>query len=168
MKNVLTVFTVAVLLLGGLLLVLRTNDAGLTGEPTPIASLDLGMRLFDQKQYPEALAELQALTAGGSEDWRAWYYLGSTQMMLKNYPAAAEALERSLALRPQETGTLYALGVAYFKQGNLKLAKAYFGTVLEIDPNDQQARGLMDIMNTLEQNSANPAEDSEPESAGES
>jgi tetratricopeptide (TPR) repeat protein len=129
-------------------------------EPSPPAgaSLEQGIALFDQKQYEAALAELQPFADAGTEDWRAHYYLGSTQLMLKDYPAAAAALEQSLALRPDETGTLYALGVAYYRQGNLKLAKAYFGAVLEINPNDEHAKGLMDIMSKLEQNSANPPE----------
>jgi predicted TPR repeat methyltransferase len=70
--------------------------------------------------------------------------------MLKDYAAATERLERSLALAPRDTGTLYALGVASFKLGNLKLARGYFASVLEINPNDEQAKGLMDIMANLE------------------
>lgn len=162
MKKALPFTLVLLLLLGGGATLLWKNDSGAPEEAVPAATLEQGIELFDQKKYPEALAALQALTAAGSENWRAWYYLGSTQMMLKDYPAAAEALERSLALRPQDPGTLYALGVAYYRQGNLKLAKAYFGAVLEINPNDQHARGLMDIMSRLEQNSANATEEAEP------
>lgn len=133
-------------------------------EPSSLAgaALEQGIAYFDQKQYEEALAELQPIADAGTENWRVHYYLGSTQLMLKDYPAAAAALEQSLALLPDEPGTLYALGVAYYKQGNLKLAKAYFGAVLEINPNDQHAKGLMDIMSKLEQNSVSPpAQESE-------
>jgi Flp pilus assembly protein TadD len=70
--------------------------------------------------------------------------------MLKDYVTATERLERSLALAPRDTGTLYALGVASFKLGNLKLARGYFASILEINPNDEQAKGLMDIMANLE------------------
>ena len=34
--------------------------------------------------------------------------------------------------------------------GNLAMSKAYFAQVLEIDPTDEEARGLMDIMANLE------------------
>jgi hypothetical protein len=49
--------------------------------------------------------------------------------------------------------------VAYFKLGNLKLAKGYFASVLEINPNDEQAKGLMDIMAKLERNSVAEADE---------
>ena len=58
---------------------------------------------------------------------------------------------------------MHALGVAYFKLGNLKLSKGYYASILEIDPGDEEARGLMDIMAKLERNSEAeqqvPAED---------
>ena len=37
--------------------------------------------------------------------------------------------------------------------GNLKLARGYFASVLAINPNDEQAKGLMDIMAKLERSS---------------
>ena len=73
--------------------------------------------------------------------------------MLKNYPAAAPLLEEALALNPQETQILFELGVVYFKLGNLGLSKAYFEAVVEIDPTNEDARGLMDIMANLERQS---------------
>ena len=134
-----------------------TQNAAKKPSPPAGVTLEQGIAYFDQKQYDAALVELQPLADAGSENWRVHYYLGSTQLMLKDYPAAAAALEQSLALRPDEPGTLYALGVAYYKQGNLKLAKAYFAEVLKINPNDQHAKGLMDIMSKLEQSSASPS-----------
>ena len=55
-----------------------------------------GIALFEQKKYPEALQELQAIPIDRTDDWRVPYYLGSTHMMLKDYAAAAGALERAL------------------------------------------------------------------------
>lgn len=139
---------------------------GQESKASSSTSLEKGIGLFDQRKYPEALAELKPLADGGTENWRVHYYLGSTYLMLRDFDAAAVSLERALALKPDEAGTLYALGVAYYQQGNLKLANAYFGAVLEINPNDQHARGLMDIMNRLEKNSVNATKDADA-SAGE-
>ena len=63
-------------------------------------------------------------------------------------------LEQALALNTQDTGILYALGVVYYKLGNLKLSKSYFASVLEINPEDQHAKGLMDIVTKLQRKSA--------------
>lgn len=125
-------------------------------EPTAdwSAATNEGIALFDREQYGAALETLQAIPPAETDDWRVPYYIGSSHMMLKDYEAAAEALERSLTLKPDEAGTLYALGVAYFKQGKLKLAKGYFAAVLEVRPDDEHAKGLMDIMERLEQQTA--------------
>ena len=164
MKKILTSLA-ALLLISGAAYYFWADPAGTPAGEASSARLEDGIERFEQKQYPEALAQLQPLADAGSENWRTWYYLGSTQMMMKDYPAAAAALEQSLALRPEEPGTLYALGVVYYKQGNLKLAKAYFQSVLEINPNDQHARGLMDIMTRLEQNPADAPEETAAEPA---
>ena len=127
-------------------------------------ALASGSQLFNDSQYDGALVALAQVPAGSAEEARALYYRGSTQLMLKDYDAAAREFEQALALRPDDPGTLYGLGVAYFKLGNLKLSKSYFAAVLEINPNDEQARGLMDIMAGLErQSEAAPAPESEDE-----
>ena len=70
--------------------------------------------------------------------------------MLKDYESAAPILEQALQLNPQKTEILFELGVVYFKLGNLALSKAYFASVVEIDPSNEEAKGLMDIMANLE------------------
>jgi tetratricopeptide (TPR) repeat protein len=109
-----------------------------------------GIGHFDGKEFEEAIAALEQVPAGSKQEATALYYEGSSYLMLKDYVTATERLEQSLALAPRDTGTLYALGVASFKLGNLKLARGYFASILEINPNDEQAKGLMDIMANLE------------------
>ena len=84
------------------------------------------------------------------QEARTLYDQGSEHIQLKDYEAALESLEQAHILNPEDTGTLFALGVVYYKLGNLKLAKSYFASVLEINPNDEQAKGLMDMMAKLE------------------
>jgi tetratricopeptide (TPR) repeat protein len=113
-------------------------------------ALEQGISLFNGKRYEQSLAALESIPDSWIEDWRFPYYRGSALMMMQDYPAAAAQLEQALALDPAQTGVLYALGVSYFKMGNLSLAKGYFASVLEINPADEQAKGLMDIMAKLE------------------
>ena len=160
-------------LLTGLgLLLLIVGVAGFLGlwpdfgaqERQAQASLESGIRLFNEKQYAASLEALEQVPAGSPQEAEALYYTGSAHLMLKDNAAAAREFEQALALRPDDPGTLYGLGVAYFKLGNLKLSKSYFAAVLEINPNDEQARGLMDIMAKLErQSEAAPAPESEEE-----
>lgn len=119
--------------------------------------LDQGIALFKQRKYAQALQELEKIPDDAITDWRVPYYRGSTHMMLKHYDPAVASLQQALAVNSQEPAILYALGVAYFKQGNLKLAKGYFASVLEINPADEHAKGLMDIMAKLQRQSGKPA-----------
>jgi len=113
-----------------------------------------GIARHDAKDYEGAIEVLTRVPADTPQAAKARYYEGSAYMMLKDYESSAERLEASRALEPDDMGTLYALGVVYYKLGNLALAKAYFAAVLEINPNDEQAKGLMDIMAKLERQSA--------------
>ena len=132
-------------------------DRGAASLP-PDELLADGIAHFQSKDYDLALEVLRQVPDGRTETARARYYEGSSHMMLKDYEAAIVSLESSLALDPRSTGVLYALGVAYYKLGNLAVAKGYFGAVLEINPNDERAKGLMDIMARLERASGEPAE----------
>jgi rhomboid protease GluP len=123
--------------------------------------LDAGANLYEEKKYTEALEVLQRVPPGSVEEAKALYYRGSAHMMLEDFESAANQLEQSLALNSEDPGTLYALGVVYFKLGNVRLAKGYFTSVLEINPHDEQAKGLMDIMARLERQSGAESEGEE-------
>lgn len=122
---------------------------------SPAVPIERVVALFNQGQHEELVRTLDGMPRDSLADWRYPYYLGSAQIMLRNYPQAVTSLEQALALNPQGTSILYALGVTYYKQNNLKLAKAYFAAALEIDPADENARGMMDIMTRLERRMEN-------------
>jgi len=125
--------------------------------------LQEGIALFQQNQYEPALETLRSIPQGAIEDWRIPYYTGATLIRLKDYESAAASLEEALVLNSGEKDIPFALGVAYYKLGNLSLSKSYFHSVLEIDPSNEEAKGLMDIMSKLERQQP----DSTPTSEGE-
>jgi Flp pilus assembly protein TadD len=123
-----------------------------------------GIAQFHQEQYETALETLHSISQGAIEDWRISYYTGATLIKLQDYSAAAVSLEEALTLNSKEEDIPFALGIVYYKLGNLGLSKSYFHSVLEIDPGNQEARGLMDIMSKLERqqpDSTSPSEDEE-------
>jgi tetratricopeptide (TPR) repeat protein len=95
------------------------------------------------------------------QEAKALYDQGAEYIKRKDFESAVEILGQAHVLNPDDAGTLYALGVAYYKLGNVKLAKAYFTSVLEINPNDEQAKGLVDIMAGLERQSGAESEGEE-------
>ena len=115
-----------------------------------VVSLDQGIALFREKKYSESLEILQGIPDGAIDDWHLPYYTATAMVMLKDYEPAALELEEALLLNPQETAILFELGVVYFKLGKLGLSKGYFASVVEIDPGNEEAKGLMDIMANLE------------------
>ena len=112
-----------------------------------------GIGHFERKEYDLALDVLRQVPEDNAWSAQARYYEGSSYLMLKDYEAAAASLEAALVHDPQNMGALYALGVVWYKLGDISLAKGYFAAVLEINPNDEQAKGLMDIMARLERRS---------------
>jgi len=109
-----------------------------------------GITQFKQKKYETALETLRSISPDVVEDWRLPYYTGTTLIKLKDYESAAVSLEQALIMNSEEKDIPFALGVVYFKLGNLSLSKSYFHSVLELDPAHEEAKGLMDIMAKLE------------------
>ena len=126
--------------------------------------INQGIEEFQRKQYQQSLETLGGISEDVHQDWHINYYRGSSLIMLRDYEPAAVELEKALALNGEESVILYALGVVYYKLGNLSLSKAYFAKVLEVDPDNEDARGLMDIVANMERKQltepeATPSED---------
>jgi len=117
-----------------------------------LALFETGVAQFNQKQYEAAAKTLRSIPEGTIQDWRPHYYLGATLVQLKDYTAAVVSLEEAFSLNEEEESIAFALGVAYFKMGNLGLSKSYFHATLQINPDNADAKGLMDIMANLERN----------------
>ena len=156
---------VVALATGGLFYLHNENQQ--VSEQQALASLDQGIALFREKKFNEALDVLQGIPDDAIRDWHLPYYTASTHVMLKDFEAAVPELEEALALNPQETQILFELGVVYYKLGNIGLSKAYFASVVELDPSNAEAKGLMDIMANLErQQRATSSESSPKENSG--
>jgi tetratricopeptide (TPR) repeat protein len=140
------------------------NEKQQMTEQQASASLDQGIALFREKKYPEALELFLSIPDGVITDWHLPYYTATAQVMLKDYQPAALKLEEALVLNPQEPQILFELGVVYYKLGKLGLSKGYFASVLEIDPTNADAKGLMDIMANLERKQPGASNEETPQS----
>jgi Flp pilus assembly protein TadD len=129
--------------------------------------LETGIWQFNNKDYEAALQTLRAIPKGTVEDWRKLYYEGAALVQLRNYEEATAVLEEAWSLNQTEEDIPFALAVAYFKQGNLQLAKGYFHAVIQINPQNADAKGLMDIMASLERMQPGAAETETPAESAE-
>ena len=122
------------------------------------AKINEGIAQFRAEQYELSVQTLGSIPEEHVDDWHVPYYLGSALIQLQDYEDGAARLEAALALNPENENILFALGVVYYKLGNLGLSKAYFASVVEMQPSHEEAKGLLDIMAKLERQSTAPAE----------
>jgi tetratricopeptide (TPR) repeat protein len=113
-------------------------------------ALSEGIELFGRRQYQQSVETLRTIPEDAYQDWHVHYYLGSALINLRDFQSAAMELEKALGLNADEPSIMFALGVTYFKLGNLALSKAYFAKVVEVDPGNDDARGLLDIVASME------------------
>jgi tetratricopeptide (TPR) repeat protein len=135
------------------------------GDPIDVQPADhalrAGIELFGRRDYEAAIDMLKQVPEGSEFEATARYYEGSAQLMLRNVDTAFAILQQAQLLAPDDPHILYALGVASFRNGNLKLAKGYFTSVLNIPPVDEndrelhkQAKGLLDSLAGMERRQA--------------
>jgi Flp pilus assembly protein TadD len=126
----------------------RPADAGADAEDR--IRYEKGLKYFQMERYAEALSEFNAIKHADDTNWKLLYYRGSTLIKLGEFEEATHDLEHAFSINPDESTIPFATGVAYYKLGELGLAKGYFSATLKIDPSNEDARGLMDIMTDLE------------------
>jgi type IV pilus assembly protein PilF len=113
-------------------------------------ALDRGIHLYQQGAYDAARIELDKAREANPDEWRTPYYLGIIQIHLKQYGKAIPPLEQAFLLNPSQPKVPNALGVAYFKLGKLDLAKGYFATSVELDPDNADTRAMLETMTRLQ------------------
>ena len=75
----------------------------------------LGSALTDAGQLDRAVEELTKVTATeGYGGWQAWYYLGAAQLKASRFKEAAAALEKALAVKPDNAQAEAFLAWSYF------------------------------------------------------
>jgi len=114
------------------------------------SGLQEGIRLFDQRQYPEARKILEPLATSGSSGAAAAYYMGRIAMAEEAYEAAASWFEKAVAAEPGSSDHHLWLGRAYGQQameasifrqpGLASKTRVEFEKAVELNPNSINAR----------------------------
>ena len=74
--------------------------------------------LSKAEQIQQAQAELAQITAKDPDNFEAWVLLGRTRMGLQQYPQAAEAFARALALAPDEPNVMVEAAEAQMRSSD--------------------------------------------------
>jgi tetratricopeptide (TPR) repeat protein len=113
-------------------------------------ALERAIDAFEANNFAQSLKFLDSIGESLSNDYRVPFYRGRALIQLKEYEKAVTELEKAFSLNKQVDRIPFALGVLYFKLGNLTLSKGYFHAALQINPANEEAKGLMDKMAALE------------------
>lgn len=125
-------------------------------------ALERAIDSFEANSFSQTLELMDSIEEGLITDYRIPFYKGRALIQLKDYERAVTELEKAFALNKQVEMIPFALGVAYFKLGNLSLSKGYFHATLQINPANEEAKGLMDKMAALERIQPGEAEAGSP------
>ncbi|MBI1929246.1 tetratricopeptide repeat protein, partial [Candidatus Poribacteria bacterium] len=98
----------------------------------------LGNCLFELGDYPGALAQFQRLVEINSHSLRGNLQIGAVYACpdsgkLFDLNAAEHALQRALAINPEESGSLLQLGAVALAKGNLEGASKYFSMARQLN-----------------------------------
>ncbi len=93
-----------------------------------------GVVAYDEHHYDDALAFLSRSRELNPRDSRALYYLGLTQLALKNPSEAVLALQAAKEIQPSDPAINYQLGVAYFTAGRYDEATPLLEQAFAADP----------------------------------
>ncbi len=96
-----------------------------------------GVLAYDDHRYDDALRFLSRALELNSRDSRGLYYLGLTQLALKNPTEAISALEAAKQLQPSDAAVTHQLGVAYFTVGRYDEAHPLLEQAFQADPTSE-------------------------------
>lgn len=94
----------------------------------------LGQQLTQQKQYPEAITELEAAAALDPNQWAIHSLLAECYVATNQNDKAIAAYQKAIELNPTEPALYNNLGGVYAKMNRLDDARKQFETAARLDP----------------------------------
>ncbi|HBH89581.1 tetratricopeptide repeat protein [Ponticaulis sp.] len=115
----------------------------------PDGKTTIAMLALDEGDINTAYALFDEVVSDFPQKPRSWIGRGLSQLMLGNYDAGAEDLDRGAEIFGTHLGTWIASGWAYFVQGKYDAARDRFQTAMNIDPNFSECHGSLAVIDLL-------------------
>ncbi len=123
---------------------MRCFNKAIALEPSIAATYEFkGSILLSLKMYQEALEVYRQVVALEEDNEEAAYTLGLLEGLTGNYEAAAEALDRYLALYPKDYNALAERGIIAYHRGEEAKAKEYFARAYQKESDNEMFRALI-------------------------
>ena len=109
---------------------------GLARGATPEADVHVarGILEYDERNYPEAIRNLEQALRLDPENLDALYYLALVRIAEEKYTEAEPLLERARSKDPKDDNIAFQLGVALFSQEKYDRAEPLFQQAFQSDP----------------------------------
>lgn len=123
---------------------IKGNKPVNTGAKT--AYKNLADYYITHNQYDSAYFYYQILTTAGTKDAEVWNNLGNIYVSKNDLPNALKAFNAAIALDTTNPDTYMVRGVVLANSGDFTEAVKDLGKVLQLKPNDTQARAMREDM----------------------
>lgn len=115
------------------------------------AYINLGLAKFNQKQYAQAQEAFAKVLESTKDDCVANTYFGRTFFEMKDYPRAAEALDRAIGFcqRSLFDEPHYYSALAYYRMGERSRSIARFEELIKYYPSGkfrEKSKGMLDLI----------------------
>ncbi len=105
-----------------------------------------GKSYLNNSRYSDAIAAFQNVITLDSDFTAAHFDLGVAYLKLENFARAVDVLQKTVALDRTHKAALHALALAYFGLHELENARNAAKDALQIDPNYQPAKSLLEAI----------------------
>ena len=105
-----------------------------------------GISYLNNSRYSDAIAAFQNVITLDADFTAAHFNLGVAYLKLENFARAVDVLQKTTTLDRTHTAALHALALAYFGLHELENARNAAKDALEIDPNYQPAKSLLEAI----------------------
>ncbi len=108
--------------------------------------IGLARAQMDQKNYDQALANLEAARGINATNPEIFVYRGKLELLRDNPAAAVEQLQKAIEMDPKDPYAHYYAGLAYSKTGRPDKMVAEFQTFLKLAPNAPEAPKVKSLL----------------------
>jgi tetratricopeptide (TPR) repeat protein len=106
-------------------------------NPNIEEEINLGISLFEDSQYLEAIPYLRIAVNERPDDEMTQYHLGSSFYELGQHHEAQPHLQRAVELKPEDEMNQYFLGMCFYKQEKYQEAQPHLQRAVDLQPDDE-------------------------------
>lgn len=104
------------------------------GKPGVADYMSAARKLIGELNWPDATKALHSALSAGHSDFEVWYLLGQSLRAIKDYAAAADAYQKSLAFDVSHRNAKFMLAVTLNEANQPDAAIAAYQRLLELHP----------------------------------